>query len=228
MIELRITKGARLAHVAFLALTLSSGCYTGTDRPGPELTREYTAPLLRTEDASGVMKLMEASRRHGSGRKITEEERKYMDSVLEHAGMASTALNIPRSFILSQWLMESGALNRFSVKRNNLAGIQKKNSLRSFNSLRDFTEEYIRTLKGDAIQNIADLPEFVTRLHSKHYFTAREKSYLNGLSWRLGFMVPAQKGIGRMPWREFPEIFRNRPTGSPGDFIREMNAFCNH
>ncbi len=190
---MNVSKRARLTHIALLAAAIGSGGYMAkTD----ESTSEYTM-LLRSKEAAGVIKSMEQFSRP-SGRKIGPKEIAFVKDVLDYADRASRELRIPRKFILAQWSHESGGFNDYSIRHNNLAGIQWKDSLRSFNNMDKFTKNYIDILKYDHIQNLTGLRDFVVGLHRKGYFTDNVDSYFRKVSMHLNFMQAANPEYGQI------------------------------
>lgn len=245
---MNVSKRARLAHVALLGslLTYGSGSYTAnTAEPIATPAGEYTT-LLRSEEAKGVIKSMEKHRRRNGGN-VSESERRYVNHMLDSANTASAMLRVPHAFIVSHWLMESGLLNQFSVNYNNLGGIKRGNALKRFNSLADFTNEYINILRRDRVQNLNNLQEFVIRLHNRHYFVGESVgSYKHKLEWHLSFVqaasrernlffgdlrwngkelnmqeqVPVQERAAGELWHSFSEHSRDVPISMPRALIR--------
>ena len=124
---------------------------------------------------------------------------------------------------------------------------RRRNALKRFNSLADFTNEYINILKRDRVQNLNNLQEFVIRLHNRHYFVGESVgSYKHKLEWHLSFVqaasrernlffgdlrwngkelnmqeqVPVQERAAGELWHSFSEHSRDVPISMPRALIR--------
>ena len=105
----------------------------------------------------------------------------YVGRVLKQADIASKELDIPKEFVVNHWLMESGALCKSAMEKNNLAGIQNGDKLIKFDSLEDFRAQYVKTLKKDNVTHMNDPWEIVNKLHKAHYFMDNAEKYANNI-----------------------------------------------
>jgi hypothetical protein len=108
----------------------------------------------------------------------------YLEKVLNAVSYASERLGIPKEYILSQWLMESGRMQSNALPfldRNNLGGfMHDRHTPMRFNSPMAFAHAYTRTLKHADVQDIHSLSEFVIALYRSHYFENESiSSYLS-------------------------------------------------
>ena len=125
----------------------------------------------------------------------------YMGNVLNEANWAANQLQIPRAFVLSQWLMEAGLLtgrpSQTAIANNNLGGILDKSKIRRFPDLHSFSIQYVSILRKDGIGNNDDFSKIVKTLHQKHYVVGESPNvYGNKIMGTLSFLKDASPECG--------------------------------
>ena len=144
--------------------------------------------------------------------------REYVRELFAESERASKELNIPQEFIISQWFMESGIFTKTdgpAVRANNFGGILEPNVpgkvLMRFKNLHQFSNEYIKILKSEGVQNMSSFKGIVERLHEKGYFTdqssERYGSDVLGDMYRLQSLDPHSR-LSRYYWKSLVGMHR--------------------
>ncbi len=97
----------------------------------------------------------------------------FLIKVSDESEWASKQLNIPKEFIMAQWLMESGRLQPSGfgyVSKNNLAGIKRGNDPMEFEDLHGFASSYVSILQKGGIRDTKNFWKIVKSLRKRNYF----------------------------------------------------------
>lgn len=122
----------------------------------------------------------------------------FIDRVLPYARRAAAATGLPVSVILAQWGGESGWGRNAVAQQNNLGAIYGESGFRTYASLDEFTDDWIRVI------------------HLPYYDAVRAAA-------RDGDPVAVARALGESP---YDNGHYSQGDGTPGSFlIQIMNNF---
>lgn len=134
-------------------------------------------------------------------------KRSFIQKVLPYAKSVEQQIGIPAEWVVAQWSHETGYGGNTGSKYNNLAGIYAYEgspygtSGKQYNSLEDFTKDYIKVITNDRYKNIfnANTPqEFADSLQKGGYAT--DKNYSKANTWVEASNIAREfSGLGIKP-----------------------------
>lgn len=114
--------------------------------------------------------------------------KEFYDKYNSYAVKAATELKIPNSWVFAQWAHETGWGTSNDTRLNNLAGLFHSSSSasgRSYNTLDQFVDAYVKTLKQDRYKKAlveTSITGFARELRKGGY--AEDSSYETSGTWK--------------------------------------------